>query len=74
MPDKIRVKLVDNGGDGVTETCRVDEGTTIEQFLRLQEVAPEGRVIRVNHDPAEIGQELYDGDIVTVCPKKVAGA
>ena len=75
----IEVYLVQADGAGWKKPVTVKEGTTVAQFFRDQVGTPQGRaaedfMIRVNREACDANQQLRNGDVMSVSPRKVTGA
>jgi hypothetical protein len=72
----MRVLFINNDGGGFADYIEVAPGTTVEQLFqeRLPHGKPQDYLIRVNRQPVSAGQELFEGDRLTICPTKIQGA
>ncbi len=72
----MRILFINNDGGGFADYIEVAPGTTVEQVF--QQRLPHGKsqdyLIRVNRQPVSAGQELVEGDRLTICPTKIQGA
>ena len=78
MAATISVTLLNSASDDFT-TLSVPAGTTVEQFLDLNNVNVDNMVVtlRVNQETIsnwDLDDELQDGTRVTVSPEKIKGA
>ena len=72
----MRILYINNDGGGFADYIDVAAGTTVEQLFRqkLAHSKPADYLVRVNRQPAAAGQELSEGDRVSITPLKIEGA
>lgn len=72
----MRVLFINNDGGGFADYIDVATGTTVEQLFqeRIPHGKPQDFLIRVNRQPVSSGQQLVEGDRLTICPTKIQGA
>ena len=72
----MKIFWLNNDGGGYADYVQVDEGTTVEQFIKdqLPGRCPHDFLIRVNRQPVARDQVLQEGDRVTATPLKITGA
>jgi len=74
--EMIFVNWVNNHGGGLAERLKVENGTTVKEFLDAQlQGDPEDFVIRLNRrDCVAHDQVLEDGDDLYASPRKIGGS
>ena len=83
MSEKFQVKYLNNDGGGFAETCELEPGTSVAQFLEKKGVSPAQYKIRLRRT-GEQGQvtsetptadtQLKAGDFLSCVPLKAEGA
>lgn len=72
----MKILLINNDGAGFADDVTIPDAMTIEQLFadRLPQADPADYLIRVNRQAVSSGQELCDGDRVSLTPTKIEGA
>ncbi len=67
---------MNHDGGGFADHIDIEEGTTVETLFesRMKDARPEDYLIRVNRQPCSAGQQLQEGDRVSITPRKIEGA
>lgn len=83
MSEKFQIRYLNNDGGGFAETCELDPGTTVTQFLEKKGVNPSQYKIRlrrrdesgsVTSETPTADVELKSGDFLSCVPLKAEGA
>ena len=72
----MKILFLNHDGGGFADHIEIEEGMTVETLFesRMKDVKPEDYLIRVNRQPCSAGQQLQDGDRVSITPRKIEGA
>lgn len=72
----MRILFLNHDGGGFADHIDVEEGTHVEALFhaRVKNARPEDFLIRVNRQPCAAGQQLQEGDRVSITPRKIEGA
>lgn len=83
MSEKFQIKYLNNDGGGFAETCELEPGTSVAQFLEKKGVSPAQYKIRLRRrdDEGNVTSEtptadapLRPGDFLSCVPLKAEGA
>ena len=72
----MKILFLNHDGGGFADHIDIEEGTTVATLFesRMKDAKPEDYLIRVNRQPCSAGQQLQDGDRVSITPRKIEGA
>ena len=72
----MKILVLNHDGGGFADYIEIEEGTTVATLFetRMKDAKPEDYLIRVNRQPCSSGQQLQDGDRVSITPRKIEGA
>ena len=72
----MKILFLNHDGGGFADHIDIEEGTTVETLFEAQmkDALPEDYLIRVNRQPCSAGQQLQEGDRVSITPRKIEGA
>ena len=72
----MRILFLNHDGGGFADHIEIEEGMTAEALFesQMKDVRPEDYLIRVNRRPVTAGQQLQEGDRVSITPRKIEGA
>jgi len=72
----MRILFLNHDGGGFADHIEIEPGTTVETLFRsqLKGAEPRDYLIRVNRQPVTAGQQLQEGDRVSITPRKIEGA
>ena len=72
----MKILFLNHDGGGFADHIEVEEGMTVETLFeaRMKDARPEDYLIRVNRQPCSAGQQLQEGDRVSITPRKIEGA
>ena len=71
---QIRIKYINNDGNGFADYVNIESGTTVGQFLASKGQNAANLQVTVNREAADVGRVLQAEDRLSVTPKKIAGA
>ena len=83
MNSKLLIKYLNNDGGGFAETCEVETGCTVQQFLQSKGIEPHQYTIRLRRHGANgcatsetptAHTELQADDFISCVPLKAEGA
>lgn len=83
MSERLKIKYLNNDGGGFAETCELEPGATVAQFLEQRGVSPERYKIRlrrrgpdgtVTSETPTADTPLQEGDFLSCVPLKAEGA
>ena len=72
----MKVLYLDQAGNGIADEVEMPEGATVETFLERKKGSSNlGEfMVNINRQEAAVGQQLHNGDLISVTPKKYGGA
>ena len=72
----MRILFLNHDGGGFADHIEIEEGMTVEALFqsRMKNARPEDYLIRVNRQPCSAGQQLQEGDRLSITPRKIEGA
>ena len=72
----MKVLYLDQAGRGLADEVEMPEGSSVEDFLRTKKGSDSigDFEVSINREDAVPGQQLNNGDIISVTPKKYGGA
>ena len=72
----MKILFLNHDGGGFADHIEIDEGMTVETLFqsRMKNARPEDFLIRVNRQPCSAGQQLQEGDRISITPRKIEGA
>ena len=72
----MKILFLNHDGGGFADHIEIEEGMTVETLFeaRMKDARPEDYLIRVNRQPCSSGQQLQEGDRVSITPRKIEGA
>lgn len=72
----MKILFLNHDGGGFADQIEIEDGTTVETLFesRMKDAQPEDYLIRVNRQPCSAGQQLQEGDRVSITPRKIEGA
>ena len=72
----MRILFLNHDGGGFADHIEIEEGMTVEVLFtqRMKNANPGDYLIRVNRQPVTAGQQLQEGDRVSITPRKIEGA
>jgi sulfur carrier protein ThiS len=72
----MKILFLNHDGGGFADHIEIEEGMTVEALFqsRMKDAKPEEYLIRVNRQPCSAGQQLQEGDRVSITPRKIEGA
>ncbi len=72
----MKILFLNHDGGGFADHIDIEEGMTVETLFeaRMKDARPEDYLIRVNRQPVTAGQQLQEGDRVSITPRKIEGA
>jgi sulfur carrier protein ThiS len=72
----MRILFLNHDGGGFADHIEIEPGTTVDTLFRsqLKGAEPRDYLIRVNRQPVTAGQQLQEGDRVSITPRKIEGA
>ena len=72
----MRILFLNHDGGGFADHIEIEEGMTVEALFqsRMKNARPEDFLIRVNRQPCSAGQQLQEGDRLSITPRKIEGA
>ena len=72
----MKILFLNHDGGGFADYIEIEEGMTVETLFesRMKGARPEDYLIRVNRQPCSAGQQLQEGDRVSITPRKIEGA
>lgn len=69
--ENIEVKVIKFGGRIVNVS--IEEGSTVEDAIKASELEYSGSEVSLNGDDADLNDEVFDGDTVTISSKIKGG-
>lgn len=72
----MRILYLNHDGGGFADHIDIEDGTTVTALFeeKMKHAQSEDYLIRVNRQPCSAGQELHEGDRVSITPRKIEGA
>ena len=72
----MKILFLNHDGGGFADHIEIEEGMTVEALFqsRMKNARPEDFLIRVNRQPCSAGQQLQEGDRLSITPRKIEGA
>ena len=72
----MKILFLNHDGGGFADHIEIEEGITVEALFqsRMKNARPEDFLIRVNRQPCSAGQQLQEGDRLSITPRKIEGA
>ena len=72
----MKILFLNHDGGGFADHIEIEEGMTVEALFqsRMKNARPEDFLIRVNRQPCSAGQQLQEGDRISITPRKIEGA
>ena len=72
----MKILFLNHDGGGFADHIEIEEGMTVEALFqsRMKGARSEDYLIRVNRQPCSAGQQLQEGDRVSITPRKIEGA
>ena len=72
----MKILFLNHDGGGFADHIDIEDGMTVETLFasRMKNARPEDYLIRVNRQPCTAGQQLQEGDRVSITPRKIEGA
>jgi sulfur carrier protein ThiS len=72
----MKILFLNHDGGGFADHIEIEEGMTVEALFqsRMKNARPEDFLIRVNRHPCSAGQQLQEGDRLSITPRKIEGA
>lgn len=72
----MKILFLNHDGGGFADHIEIEEGITVEALFRqrMKNASPSDYLIRVNRQPVTAGQQLQEGDRVSITPRKIEGA
>jgi hypothetical protein len=72
----MKILFLNHDGGGFANHIEIEDGMTVETLFesRMKGAPPEDYLIRVNRQPCSAGQQLQEGDRVSITPRKIEGA
>ena len=72
----MKILFLNHDGGGFADHIEIEESMTVEALFqsRMKNARPEDFLIRVNRQPCSAGQQLQEGDRVSITPRKIEGA
>ena len=72
----MKILFLNHDGGGFADHIDIEDGMTVETLFesRMKDAKPEDYLIRVNRQPCSAGQQLQEGDRVSITPRKIEGA
>ena len=72
----MKILFLNHDGGGFADHIEIEEGMTVEALFeqQMKNARPEDYLIRVNRQPCSAGQQLQEGDRLSITPRKIEGA